>query len=79
MRLVLLLLPIVFFNGLCKSDVMTAPMHKGELQALYLVIQGFTGNSWNVSQLYPDPCGWTPIQVLNSSFHILNFFCMNGS
>ncbi|KAM0938043.1 putative leucine-rich repeat domain superfamily [Dioscorea sansibarensis] len=60
--LLLLLLPIVFFNGLCKSDVMTAPMHKGELQALYLVIQGFTGNSWNLSQLYPDPCGWTPIQ-----------------
>ncbi|KAH7650927.1 Leucine-rich repeat (LRR) protein associated with apoptosis in muscle tissue protein [Dioscorea alata] len=72
MRLVLLLLPIVFFNGLCKSDVMTAPMHKGELQALYLVIQGFTGNSLNVSQLYSDPCGWTPIQGVSCDiFHKL--------
>ncbi|MCI05741.1 piriformospora indica-insensitive protein 2-like [Trifolium medium] len=38
------------------------PMEKTELNALYSAIQGFVGNSWNGSDLYPDPCGWTPIQ-----------------
>ncbi|KAJ0985765.1 hypothetical protein J5N97_004121 [Dioscorea zingiberensis] len=61
-QVLLLVLPLVLFNGFCKSDVLTAPMHKEELQALYLAIQGFIGNSLNLSQLYPDPCGWTPIQ-----------------
>ncbi|KAJ3694347.1 hypothetical protein LUZ60_009827 [Juncus effusus] len=40
----------------------TAPMEKTEKDALYLVIQSFVGRSWNGSDLYPDPCGWTPIQ-----------------
>jgi hypothetical protein len=44
------------------SDVIT-PMEKTELNALYSAIQGFVGNSWNGSDLYPDPCGWSPIQV----------------
>ncbi|KAG6574001.1 Piriformospora indica-insensitive protein 2, partial [Cucurbita argyrosperma subsp. sororia] len=39
-----------------------APMEKTELDALFSAIQGFVGNSWNGSDLYPDPCGWTPIQ-----------------
>ncbi|KAM6548193.1 hypothetical protein CsatB_019869 [Cannabis sativa] len=39
-----------------------APMEKTEQEALYSVIQGFVGNWWNGSDLYPDPCGWTPIQ-----------------
>ncbi|XP_023541797.1 piriformospora indica-insensitive protein 2-like [Cucurbita pepo subsp. pepo] len=39
-----------------------APMEKTELVALFSAIQGFVGNSWNGSDLYPDPCGWTPIQ-----------------
>lgn len=43
------------------SDV--TPMEKQELQALYSTIQGFVGDSWNGSSLYPDPCGWSPIQV----------------
>ncbi|XP_058741402.1 piriformospora indica-insensitive protein 2-like [Vicia villosa] len=42
------------------SDV--TPMEKQELEALYSTIQGFVGDSWNGSSLYPDPCGWSPIQ-----------------
>ncbi|EEF37998.1 serine-threonine protein kinase, plant-type, putative [Ricinus communis] len=37
-------------------------MEDGERAALYSAIQGFVGNWWNGSDLYPDPCGWTPIQ-----------------
>ncbi|MED6122199.1 hypothetical protein PIB30_037540 [Stylosanthes scabra] len=37
-------------------------MEKKEQEALYSTIQGFVGDSWNGSDLYPDPCGWTPIQ-----------------
>ncbi|KAJ6350866.1 hypothetical protein OIU78_006900 [Salix suchowensis] len=39
-----------------------APMEEGEKTALYTAIQGFVGNWWNGSDLYPDPCGWTPVQ-----------------
>ncbi|XP_022775826.1 piriformospora indica-insensitive protein 2 [Durio zibethinus] len=39
-----------------------APMEKAEQAALYSAIQGFVGDWWNGSDLYPDPCGWTPIQ-----------------
>ncbi|XP_071716703.1 piriformospora indica-insensitive protein 2-like [Rutidosis leptorrhynchoides] len=39
-----------------------APMVKTEQDALYSAIQGFVGTWWNGSDLYPDPCGWTPIQ-----------------
>ncbi|KAL6281530.1 hypothetical protein ACE6H2_018411 [Prunus campanulata] len=39
-----------------------APMHKAEQQALYSAVQAFVGSWWNGSDLYPDPCGWTPIQ-----------------
>lgn len=45
------------------------PMEKQELEALYSTIQGFVGDSWNGSSLYPDPCGWSPIQV-----HFLNLY-----
>ncbi|PQP93260.1 piriformospora indica-insensitive protein 2-like [Prunus yedoensis var. nudiflora] len=37
-------------------------MHKAEQQALYSAVQAFVGSWWNGSDLYPDPCGWTPIQ-----------------
>ncbi|XP_061339295.1 piriformospora indica-insensitive protein 2-like [Gastrolobium bilobum] len=37
-------------------------MEKIEQDALYSTIQGFVGDGWNGSDLYPDPCGWTPIQ-----------------
>ncbi|OIV89174.1 hypothetical protein TanjilG_25411 [Lupinus angustifolius] len=46
--------------GQVELDV--SPMEKTEQEALYSTIQGFVGNSWNGSDLYPDPCGWTPIQ-----------------
>ncbi|KAL8258134.1 hypothetical protein R6Q59_030175 [Mikania micrantha] len=39
-----------------------APMVETEQEAVYSAIQGFVGTGWNGSDLYPDPCGWTPIQ-----------------
>lgn len=39
-------------------------MEKREQEALYFAIQGFVGKWWNGSEIYPDPCGWTPIQVI---------------
>ncbi|KAK4780881.1 hypothetical protein SAY87_016987 [Trapa incisa] len=39
-----------------------APMDRAEKEALYSAIRGFVGDWWNGSDLYPDPCGWTPIQ-----------------
>ncbi|XP_040998984.1 piriformospora indica-insensitive protein 2-like [Juglans microcarpa x Juglans regia] len=45
-----------------EEDMDVAPMEKTEKEALYFAIQGFVGNWWNGSALYPDPCGWTPIQ-----------------
>lgn len=41
------------------------PMGETEKAALYSTVQGFVGDSWNGSYLFPDPCGWTPIQVLS--------------
>ncbi|XP_071707627.1 uncharacterized protein [Rutidosis leptorrhynchoides] len=49
-------------NGDLDGDSVGAPMVKTEQVALYSAIQGFVGNWWNGSYLYPDPCGWTPIQ-----------------
>lgn len=40
-----------------------APMEMKEQESLYFAIQGLVGKWWNGSDLYPDPCGWTPIQV----------------
>ncbi|KAK4741492.1 hypothetical protein SAY87_025080 [Trapa incisa] len=39
-----------------------APMDRAEKEALYSAIRGFVGDWWNGSYLYPDPCGFTPIQ-----------------
>ncbi|KAA8542313.1 hypothetical protein F0562_023551 [Nyssa sinensis] len=52
-----------------------APMEKKEQEALYSAIQGFVGKWWNGSDLYPDPCGWTPIQgvfcdLFNGSWYV---------
>ncbi|KAA0034519.1 piriformospora indica-insensitive protein 2 [Cucumis melo var. makuwa] len=44
------------------QDSGEAPMEKTEMDSLFSAIQGFVGNWWNGSDLYPDPCGWTPIQ-----------------
>ncbi|ESQ32922.1 hypothetical protein EUTSA_v10004133mg [Eutrema salsugineum] len=46
-----------------------APMEKSEREALYSAIQGFSGDSWNGSDLYPDPCGWTPIQGVSCDLY----------
>ncbi|KAK7391426.1 hypothetical protein VNO78_19842 [Psophocarpus tetragonolobus] len=48
-----------------QEDFDISPMQKAEKEALYSTIQGFVGDSWNGSDLYPDPCGWTPIQGIS--------------
>ncbi|ESW25315.1 hypothetical protein PHAVU_003G025400 [Phaseolus vulgaris] len=55
---------IISLSARCHGQVEldTAPMEKAERDALFSTIQGFVGNWWNGSDLYPDPCGWTPIQ-----------------
>ncbi|KAI3452976.1 hypothetical protein Pfo_009639 [Paulownia fortunei] len=50
----------VWCNG--EDESVAAPMKRAELEALYSAIQAFVGKWWNGSDLYPDPCGWTPIQ-----------------
>ncbi|XP_062191613.1 piriformospora indica-insensitive protein 2-like isoform X2 [Phragmites australis] len=44
------------------SSAATAPMEEKEKRALYAAIESFVGKGWNGSGLYPDPCGWSPIQ-----------------
>ncbi|KAL8121055.1 uncharacterized protein LOC141661683 [Apium graveolens] len=57
----ILYLSVEYCNG--EKDVTVgAIMEKREKEALYLAIQGFVGKWWNGSELFPDPCGWTPIQ-----------------
>lgn len=56
------------------TDSEEAPMDKREREALYSAIQGFVGDSWNGSALYPDPCGWTPIQVFITNLSFLKTF-----
>ncbi|XP_014506642.2 piriformospora indica-insensitive protein 2-like isoform X1 [Vigna radiata var. radiata] len=47
----------------CKGkDSSLTTMKKKEKEVIYSVIQVFVGKWWNGSYLYPDPCGWTPIQ-----------------
>ncbi|XP_047165757.1 piriformospora indica-insensitive protein 2-like [Vigna umbellata] len=47
----------------CKGkDSSLTTMKKKEKEVIYSVIQLFVGKWWNGSYLYPDPCGWTPIQ-----------------
>ncbi|KAL4586551.1 hypothetical protein LXL04_011188 [Taraxacum kok-saghyz] len=58
-----LVLMMLGLNGVCiAQDAVGAPMVKTEQEALYMAVQGFVGKWWNGSDLYPDPCGWTPIQ-----------------
>lgn len=63
----------VLFLGAKCSDSDGAPMLKTEQNALYAAIQGFVGKWWNGSDLYPDPCGWTPIQVLFVYYSFVEF------
>ncbi|KAL3501636.1 hypothetical protein ACH5RR_036085 [Cinchona calisaya] len=62
--LVCILLHLSFgCNGEAADRIaVAAPMEKAEQEALYSTIQSFVGKWWNGSDLYPDPCGWTPIQ-----------------
>lgn len=76
-----LLICVVFLLGwfvLCSGQEeepsSIAPMEEREQEALYSAIKGFVGEQWNGSDLYPDPCGWTPIQVQRLSIKILSFF-----
>ncbi|KAF5745302.1 piriformospora indica-insensitive protein 2-like [Tripterygium wilfordii] len=66
---VILVLCMLSLSGLCTGEADSgddgAPMEKAEQAALYSAIQGFVGNLWNGSDLYPDPCGWTPIQGIS--------------
>ncbi|KAL0296776.1 UNVERIFIED_CONTAM: Piriformospora indica-insensitive protein 2 [Sesamum radiatum] len=50
----------VWCNG--EDESVGAPMKRTEVEALYSAVQAFVGKWWNGSDLYPDPCGWTPIQ-----------------
>ncbi|KAI3985618.1 hypothetical protein MKX01_033901 [Papaver californicum] len=62
--LIVVFLLLLVLNVSCsgQTERTVAPMEKTEKEALYSIIQGFVGNWWNGSDLYPDPCGWTPIQ-----------------
>ena len=76
-RFVIFCLIIIFLNlCLCKGETKEvsdeAVMEKKEKESLYSAIQGFVGSWWNGSNLYPDPCGWTPIQVFINFF----LFCL---
>lgn len=62
----LVLLPYIF--GWSGADGVLAPMEKNEQLALYSTVQDFVGKDWNGSELYPDPCGWTPIQGVSCDF-----------
>ncbi|XP_008782407.2 piriformospora indica-insensitive protein 2-like [Phoenix dactylifera] len=64
----LLLLQLLTFHVFSQPDGSTAPMEKTEQEALYLAIQSLVGKWWNGSELYPDPCGWTPIQGVSCDF-----------
>ncbi|KAK1389910.1 Piriformospora indica-insensitive protein 2 [Heracleum sosnowskyi] len=57
----ILYLRVEYCNGE-EDKTLGAVMEKTEQEALYFAIQGFVGKWWNGSELYPDPCGWTPIQ-----------------
>ncbi|XP_068643892.1 piriformospora indica-insensitive protein 2-like [Aristolochia californica] len=43
-------------------ETSTSPMEKREQETLYSILRSFVGNWFNGSEVYPDPCGWTPIQ-----------------
>ncbi|KAK9198874.1 hypothetical protein WN944_014060 [Citrus x changshan-huyou] len=61
----LLLFPFVGLFLSCagqEGPSTVAAMERKEQEALYSTIQGFVGKWWNVSDLYPDPCGRTGLQ-----------------
>ncbi|KAL9225793.1 hypothetical protein vseg_001678 [Gypsophila vaccaria] len=71
--IIILVVFIVFLQGWwCSGQIINnedvAQMETSEKEALYNSIQGFVGHWWNGSDLYPDPCGWTPIQGVSCDF-----------
>lgn len=67
LALVIYLHMICFLKIKAESDTV-GPMEENELKTLYSAIQDFVGKEWNGSELYPDPCGWTPIQGVSCDF-----------
>ncbi|PSR96568.1 Piriformospora indica-insensitive protein [Actinidia chinensis var. chinensis] len=59
----------VFVGTGQEGDYSIAPMERREREGLYYAIQGFVGKWWNGSDLYPDPCGWTPIQGVSCDLY----------
>ncbi|KAL5723522.1 hypothetical protein ACHQM5_006914 [Ranunculus cassubicifolius] len=55
---------LLIMTAFCMSepDSSLSLMEATEKTTLYSAIQGFVGSWWNGSELFPDPCGWTPIQ-----------------
>ncbi|KAL0430073.1 UNVERIFIED_CONTAM: Piriformospora indica-insensitive protein 2 [Sesamum radiatum] len=64
LSLSILVLCIFYLSAPCngEDESSAATMKRTEQEALYSAVQGFVGKWWNGSDLYPDPCGWTPIQ-----------------
>ncbi|KAL0408813.1 UNVERIFIED_CONTAM: Piriformospora indica-insensitive protein 2 [Sesamum radiatum] len=60
----ILFVSVVYLSVWCsgEDESVAAPMKRTEVESLYSAVQAFVGKWWNGSDLYPDPCGWTPIQ-----------------
>ncbi|THF96545.1 hypothetical protein TEA_006026 [Camellia sinensis var. sinensis] len=56
--------PYILCSSQEEEDILTALMEEKGQKALYYAIQGFVRKWWYGSDLYPDPCSWTPIQAL---------------
>jgi hypothetical protein len=63
MLLVVQLLLLHGCSGQADGGSAPAPMPDREKRALFAAVNSFVGKAWNGSGLYPDPCGWSPIQV----------------
>lgn len=51
------------FESRCAQEITApAPMLESEKEALFSVLGSLVGSDSNVSGIYPDPCGTTPIQ-----------------
>ncbi|KAL1564905.1 Piriformospora indica-insensitive protein 2 [Salvia divinorum] len=71
LRFPVLVVWLLHFTAPCigQDESVGAPMKIAEQEALYDTIQDFVGKWWNGSDLYPDPCGWTPIQGVSCDLY----------
>ncbi|XP_047958943.1 piriformospora indica-insensitive protein 2-like [Salvia hispanica] len=71
LRFSVLVVCLIHFTATCigQDESVGAPMVRAEQEALYNTIQDFVGKWWNGSDLYPDPCGWTPIQGVSCDLY----------